>query len=116
MVTNIVLKSSGFNPLEIMEYELKNAKQTDLQFNGLIHSDDPEDNGLRPTRVNKSKLNKIRVMKNDLNLIVIDCWCTNDKIAENTLSMIAKLREVVSEQEDKIRAWEELNERRKHLI
>ena len=116
MLNLITLISNNDNPLYIRIDELKGSIETKSQYAGLIFSTNPDDDGLRRTRVNKSKLNKVRTAKKDLNYIEMEIWCkdTDTDFAKSLL--IADFKDLIKAQDDFVNEFNELQTERKTLL
>lgn len=109
----ITLRSDIENPLLITEDELKDLKETKLQYNGMIRSLNPEDKGYRKTKVNKSKLNFIRTPNCTLEKVEMEAWCLEEDVSAVLFNMQEQLKRLMNEQTEIVNRWQILQNKRK---
>lgn len=112
----LTLQSNNGTPYMVTEDELKGMKETKMQYSGSIRSEDPEYDGFKRTRINKSKLHKIRLVKNSLFCIEMEAWTTDEDTTAVTFNLQEKFKEIINEQEKQVAEWQELHNLRKSAV
>lgn len=113
MITLISLISNAETPLLIRYDALQGVKETKSQYAGLIFSSHPDDNGYRRTRVNKPKINKVRIAQNKLYDIEMEIWCMNEDVDSALTLLLAEFDATIKGQEETIEKWKEITISRK---
>jgi len=116
MVTLITLISDMDNPLLVSYDTIKEHKETKLQYSGLIRSTAEEDNGFRKTRVNKSRLNKVRTVSKEYLSITMEAWCLEADVKTIQEEMEEELLSIMSTQEKEVGHWQILTKQRMAML